>query len=545
LPPVGGGALRRLVPLAALVAALAGGGETVDFLLSPGVAHAQARPNVVLLVTDDQRFDTLSARPTATSELAANGVTFANAFAVNPVCCPSRASILTGQWSHQTGVWTTWNHRHGGFTSFDDRQTLAGWLDATGYETLLAGKYLNGYMPGALDHWSQPIDHRYVPPGWDRWYSYWLRGGCGCPFRDAPFTDGTDVLPSTGYTTDVLAAHAVRFVEEAPRPFFLYLAPSAPHLPARPAERHQGAFAGLGGLDDAAVRERNLGDKPAWLRRVSPLPSAEQARIRRAQLESLLAVDDMVADLLEALADSRRLANTLFILTSDNGYHWGEHGLTSKNSPYEASLRVPLVMRWDAGGLVEGTVQEPALNVDLAQTIARAAGAGSPGASGRSLLPLLRGQRVDWRRRFLIEHHGGIPSYCGYRAERWKYVQYATGEEELYDLHNDPYELRNRAASGEQTAKIIDYRQRVRRSGCRPPGYKPLSLCLRSGTNGPDYLRGGPARDWLCAKGGDDRIDVLDGGRDTVYCGAGFDRVRSDRADILIGCERRGRTLEV
>jgi arylsulfatase A-like enzyme len=228
------------VPLAALVAALAGGGETAGFLVSPGVAHAQARPNVVLLVTDDQRFDTLSAMPTVTGELAGKGVTFANAFVVNPVCCPSRASILTGRWSHQTGVWTVWNHRHGGFTAFDDRQTLAGWLDASGYETLLAGKYLNGYVPGALDHWSHPIDHRYVPPGWDRWYAYWVGGGCGCPFQDAPFTDGRDVLRSAGYTTDVLAAHAVQFVEETADPFFLYLAPSAPHLPAPPAERHEG-----------------------------------------------------------------------------------------------------------------------------------------------------------------------------------------------------------------------------------------------------------------------------------------------------------------
>ncbi len=531
--------------MAAFVAslALAGGGEIAGFSVSPGVAQAQAKPNVVLLVTDDQRFDTVSAMPTVTGELAAKGVTFANAFVVNPVCCPSRASILTGQWSHQTGVWTVLNHNFGGFTAFDDRETLAHWLDTSGYETLLAGKYLNGYTLGALDHQGFPVDHRYVPPGWDQWYAFWVGGGCSCPFEDAPFTDGTSVAQPAGYSTDVLAARAVQFIEEASDPFFLYLAPSASHLPALPAERHRGAFTGIGAYDDPAVRERNLRDKPTWLRRRSPLPSAEQARIRQTQLESLLAVDDMVADLLEALADSGKLADTLFILTSDNGYHWGEHGLTSKNSAYEASIRVPLVMRWDAGGLVQGTVQESALNVDLAPTIARAAGTGSPGASGRSLLPLLRGQPRTWRKHALIEHHGGvIPSYCAYRGEDWKYVQYMTGEEELYDVANDPYELQNQASSGAQTARVIDYRKRVDRSGCRPPGYKPLSLCLRSGTNGPDRMSGRSARDWLCAKRGADRIDVLGGGRDTVFCGPGFDRVRADRGDVLTACERRSRT---
>jgi N-acetylglucosamine-6-sulfatase len=183
-----------------------------------------AQPNIVLIVTDDQRWDTLAHMPTVQSELAGRGVSFENGFVTNPLCCPSRASILTGAYSHTNRVYMN-DGFMGGFNGFRDESTVATWLDDAGYETALVGKYLNGY-PGS-----------YVPPGWDRWVAFTKTGYCRYGFNidgeDFPITD------QTTYSTDFLSQEAVSFLQAAPRPFFLYFAPFAPHEPATPAERHK------------------------------------------------------------------------------------------------------------------------------------------------------------------------------------------------------------------------------------------------------------------------------------------------------------------
>jgi len=496
---------------------------------------ALAQPNVVIILTDDQRADTLQYMPTVESELMAKGVTFDNAFVVNPVCCPSRASILTGRWSHSTGVWGI-DGDYGGFHVFNDASTLPVWLDRAGYKTALIGKYLNGYADGS-----------YLPPGWDRWFAHTLHpnayygweasdGGSAASFGSAP----------GDYNTDVLADRAVDFITDSGSdPFFLYFAPKAPHTSGSyhttPAARHEGFYAGLTPWRPPNVNEADVSEKPDYIRSLATIPWASLDGLRESQLESLLAVDDAVGRMLAALAETGKLQETLIVFMSDNGHEWGEHRRAHKIVPYEESLRVPLVIRWDALG-ARGVSDRFALNVDIAPTIAAAAGIDAPKAEGRNLLPLLTGTASSWRNRFLIEDRmeprWAVPAYCGYRGERWKYIQYATGEEELYDLVRDPYELENLAAM--RRARVMDYRTAIRRSPCDPPGLRPLSLCTIHGTPNADRIHGTRRRDWVCAGRGRDVVNVLGGGADVVRCGRGFDRVRVGSRDRVVGrkCEQ-------
>ncbi len=516
---------RMKIAVVILLAALA---------LAPAAA---AQPNVILIVTDDQRWDTLDYMPTVSSELVGKGITFSNAFVVNPVCCPSRASILTGTYSHTNGVWGIAGE-HGGFGAFADASTLPVWLSDVGYETMLAGKYLNGYF------------ETYVPPGWASWFGF--TDNQNAYFDYGATVDGVAAWfghDESEYATDVLTRRAVDFIRSSSGPFFLYFAPKAPHIggPERyvtPAPRHADTLADLEAHRPPNLNERWIGDKPLHIRSRDPVPAAEIDLLRRKQLQSLLAVDEGIADMLAALAETGKLADTLIVFTSDNGFGWGEHRRRHKIVPYEESIRVPLVIRWDALGVPARTVSQAALNVDLAETIAAAAGI-AVNTEGRNLLPLILGEQRGWRSSFLIEARmrpkWNLPAYCGFRGQRWKYVQHATGEEELYDLARDPYELRSRHRA--RTPMVMAYRQRVQRSECRPPGYSPLPLCTRSGSGGPDWMRGWRRRDWLCAGRGRDRINVRRGGKDVVRCGPGFDRVRADGRDVLIGCELRGRRL--
>jgi N-acetylglucosamine-6-sulfatase len=241
------------------------------------VGSAQARPNIVFIVTDDQRWDTVSAMPQVTESLVGHGVTFSNGFVVNSLCCPSRASILTGRYSHSTRVYDT-TPPLGGFVSFDDRSTVATWLHRAGYRTALVGKYLNGYVGRRS---------RYVPPGWDRWFamSFNLQrlGYYGYKLN----IDGhLDAQVRDVYSTDLLASAAVRFIRRAPSPFFLYFAPFAPHPPATPAVRHEDAFPNLEPWRPPSYNEADVSDKPGWLSSYPLPPEGASDDLRGDQLRS-------------------------------------------------------------------------------------------------------------------------------------------------------------------------------------------------------------------------------------------------------------------
>jgi N-acetylglucosamine-6-sulfatase len=478
-------------------------------------AGAATRPNIVVIVTDDQRADALDRMPAVRSRLAGAGITFANAFVGNPLCCPSRATLLTGLHSHSTAVWNN-EIPFGGHATFAasraENRTIAVALDAAGYRTIFVGKYLNGY--------SGPD----VPPGWDDWRAF---NGAPGYFGYELTVNGRRVRyghDAREYSTDVLGGKAARAAATAREPFLLVFSPAAPHRPATPAPRHANVRLRLPGFAPPSFGERDLSDKPAYVRAGARPLNAAQARFRERQYRSLLAVDDAVARILDALERSGRLHDTIVVFTSDNGVEWGEHGFPSvrKGVPYDGATRVPLVVRYDA--LVAGPRTETRLisNADLAPTLAELAGVRFP-TEGRSLLPLLRGELgIEWRTELVVESAGGedpeleIPSYCGVRSARYSYVLYATGEEELYDLSSDPFQLESRA--GEPAFRAVR-REALEdlRSLCfpLPPGYRPRALCTRSGTPGAEELVTGLEDDYVCPGGGRDTV-LTGGGADTV-----------------------------
>jgi arylsulfatase A-like enzyme len=422
-------------------------------LQEPVVHRAAAAPNIVLILTDDQRWDTLWAMPTVKSQLVAKGTKFTKAFVVNPLCCPSRATILTGQYSHTHGVYTN-SSPDGGFQRFDDDSTVATWLQAGGYRTALIGKYMNEYFPE---------EAAYVPPGWSHWFAGFDNGGTDYGFSVSD--DGVLAnYDSSHYLTDVLAAEAVEFIGSTPpeQPLFLYFSPKAPHDPAVPAIRHQSLYSNLAPWRPPSFNEEDVSDKPAAVRLKPKLTAGEIAlldELRLNELRSLRAVDEAVAAIIGALSTNGRLGTTLIVFASDNGYLLGEHRTIGKVNAYEESIRVPMVVRYDALATAPRTSSKIVANVDLAPTFAAAAGLAAPGAEGRNLLPLLTGN-PPWRDALLIEHGPGL-TYCAVRTSAWRYVQYRNGAEELYSLAADRYELQNLVSNPSYAAKLAEMRSRV------------------------------------------------------------------------------------
>jgi arylsulfatase A-like enzyme len=448
-------------------------------LLGPPVAvHAAARPNIVFLLTDDQDLvlGSLDFMPRTRELIARQGVTFSNHFVPLSLCCPSRSTILTGVYPHNHKVYTNFPP-DGGFERFDELRheeaTLATALHTAGYRTALIGKYLNGYPNGR--------DKTWVPPGWDEWAS----PVGGSPYAAYRFTlneNGRTVKygsTADNYMTDVLAGKATAFVRNAAgsgQPFFLFLATFAPHKPSTPAKRHVGLFTDLKAPRTPSFNEADVGDKPDRIRKLPRLTNAQIGTIDvlyRKQMLSLQAVDEAVAGLVKALQETGALANTYIVVTSDNGFHMGQHRLEpGKYTPYETDVHVPLLIR--GPGVAAGSRTEAlAVSVDLAPTLAELAGARLPGdPDGRSLVPLLQGQLQGqtpqgWRTMVLLEQFA-FPSapprgnetleppdpqdekaaadylaHVGLRTPGFKVVAYENGEREVYDLRSDPDELVN------------------------------------------------------------------------------------------------------
>ena len=437
---------------------------------SSAVANAGS-PNIILILTDDQRWDSLWAMPKTRHLLADHGVQFTNSFVVNSLCCPSRTSILTGRYSHGTGVYTDFPPL-GGYRAFDPSTTIATVLQARGYQTALMGKYLNGYTTTT------------VPPGWDTWDAFNGSQGGGVSYFNYPMVQNGHTVQMgskpADYSTDVLAGLATKYIADTSSPFFLYFAPSAPHMPAITAPRDAHVLPNLKPFRPPAFDERNVSDKPPWVRGIPPFNAARIAKeddIYADQMRSLPPVDDAVQRIVDTLKATGKLHNTLILFMSDNGYMHGEHRLGGKQSPYEESIRVPMILRYDplTAGAARRKDPRIALNIDLASTFADAAGTTMPNADGSSLLDLIRHPSRPGRRWFLIEHvelaehtpfpedneQGPVvPTYCAVRSPRWKYVYYADGSQELYDLKADPHELHNLVGvpSAQHALEVADAR---------------------------------------------------------------------------------------
>jgi arylsulfatase A-like enzyme len=428
----------------------------------PGRLVGPDRPNVVFVLTDDLSTNLVQYMPHVQA-LMKRGMSFTNYTVANSLCCPSRASIFTGEYPHNSGVRSN-TGPDGGFRAFrnnkDGDRTFAVSLNRVGYRTAFAGKYLNGYNPGIHN------DYGLVPPGWSSWAgvneggyrSYDYRVALGhhmVSYGSSPQDYMTTVL-------DNLGQHYIRNAGKSTRPFFLELSTFAPHSPFVAAPQDTGRY------NDVRVPHTPAWNKlptnaPAWLVNHPALNAETVARCNEAyskRVAAVQAVDRMLGHLQMALRRTGQLANTVFVFSSDNGFHIGEYGLApGKLTAFDTDVKVPLVV---AGpGIAPGTTNNDLVqNIDLAPTFDELAGAKvPPNVDGRSIVPLLHGEDVPWRSVGLIEHlkegtsptdpdrqsaaAGNLPSYVALRSPTWTYVQYVDGEREFYERLADPYMLHN------------------------------------------------------------------------------------------------------
>jgi N-acetylglucosamine-6-sulfatase len=426
------------------------------------VTRAQAvPPNIVVIMTDDQRdADPLDRMPKTEELLVKQGLRFTNSFVVNPVCCASRASFLSGQYSHNDNVWDNKSGaRPGGFRAFNnDDNTIACWTKAVGYRTGLIGKYLNGYG-------KQPT---YIPPCWDYWW------GLTHPFRYYDYTANDNGVVRTygsrpkDYQEDVVSGLAQGFIATSQQPFFLWVTGIAPHagypsvnVPV-PPRRYKGYFRDLQLPRPPNFNEADISDKPKFMQKRLPLMNGAAVKLAtqsyRRRAETVLSADDMVAAIVGKLQEKGLLENTYIVFTSDNGFFNGEHRIpVGKHLFYEEALRVPLVIR-GPGVPADETRTQMVNNLDLTATVVQLAGAtAGRKPDGRSLVPLFSAADMPWRTAMLVEGANVLPLnedieygyYSGIRTFGYKYGEQVNNKEiyvgnEFYDLTADPYEVDSR-----------------------------------------------------------------------------------------------------
>ena len=394
---------------------------------------------MLIIVTDDQRADETMAVMPDTVDYFADGVTFSNAIATTPVCCHSRASIMTGRYAHNHNVRSNAQTEAG---RLDQETTLQKYLGAAGYHTGIAGKYLNGW------DLSEP------PPYFEEYAItrtgyYGARFGVGRKGRQS-------VKRTAGYSTNFVKRWSDRFIRRAEKndtqPWLLYVTPFAPHAPSVVPPRYKGApippFE-----PNPAMLETDISDKPPQFEKyVAEFDQAAQEDRRARQLRSLMPVDDLVRQLTDRLEQEGE-DNTIVFFMSDNGYMWGEHGLSAKATPYDQSLRIPLMFRW-AGRAVPGVDPRLAANIDVAPTVYEATGV-TPAhqLDGRSLLQAWERESV------LAEVYGAVSRpelrWAGVWSHDYQYIEYYGGDEtvpvfrEYYDRTIDPWLLDNLFGDGD------------------------------------------------------------------------------------------------
>jgi arylsulfatase A-like enzyme len=508
----------------------------------PAGAQAPGPPNILVIVTDDQRAtETLDVMPRTMQWFGQGGTTFPDAYAGTPLCCPARAAIMTGRFNHNNGVLD-----NGDQARLDHASTIQRYLHDRGYLTAMAGKFLNGW----------PLQQN--PPHFDRWAL--MHGG----YYGVDFNVNGTVQNVNRYSTDYVADWGTQWINglfenNDARPWYLYLTPFAPHGPWTPEGGHAGddndyrnANVGTWGGNEA-VFEADESDKPEYVRNDDQTFQEGQAN-RRGQLRSLLSVDDMVEGVFQAI-EARGEQNTLAFYISDNGFFWSEHGLDGKNAPYTQSIRVPFMTRWPGHVPAGATDVRPAANVDIVATIMDAVGFGPDPQypiDGRSILDGAS------RRKMLTESWplGSRGPWASTRTPSYQYVEYyddtsgAVDFREYYDLTADPWQLTNLYADGHPrndpwAPALADELAGLRScvgDACRTrldeaaiplrcPGATNRPGHHLVGTDGRDVIAGNPWPDVACGRGGRDAIrtrgakDRLIGhlGPDKLYGGPGRD----------------------
>lgn len=449
-----------------------------------GGPNPPGKPNVVLIVSDDQSYEQTKVMRWLNGRK--DWIRFTNTYYQNSLCCPSRATILSGQYDIHTGV-DTLNGE-----DFRDQASLATWFKASNYRTSLVGKYLNGYPFGRGTN--------YTPPGWDDWHAFTgerIENRTGYYYNYRLSENGKDRRFGTkpaDYSTDVLADRAVDFIRRSASrtPFFLYFTPYASHSPRIPAKRHETMFAGKKMPRSRAFNESNVGKPPFWSQ-LPPQPPNEMDRRRRDAWRTSQAADEAVARIFKVLKKTGELDETIVIFVTDNAYAFGEHRWSGKTCQYDPCNRSTMFVR--VPGLPGKTVDTPVSNADINETLVELTGLSRTIPSdGQSLVPLLRGSEADWlangwRGGILLHNSSGVeddetqpvggakPGFWGIRSLRYKYVEALTPGPsqrcvapapttgtfcELYDLASDPNELRNLAGRPEYAAILADHANRLR-----------------------------------------------------------------------------------
>ena len=446
------------------------------------VEFLDQRPNILMIVMDDQRWDAFSAsglggilsflKTPHMDRLAHEGTHFRNMFVTTSLCSPSRASIMSGKYAHTHGVWALRGNVPPGCRIFPDL------LREAGYDTAFVGK------------WHLGIESEKPNPAFNYWAAF---RDLGVYFDPLLNVNGVET-PTHGYVTDILTDHAANFLRQPrEKPFFLYVGHKAPHGPCTPAKEMESLYKDLEiplpktyyeNHDDKPPWYLNFTDHDYWHTELHPVEKYQQ--YVKDYCRTLVSVDNSLGRLMKILEESGEAENTAIFLTADHGHFLGEHQFYSKMIMYEEAIRMPLLVRYPKLTPAGARRDEMVLNVDLAPTVLDLAGVPVPkDMEGRSAKPLLAGNKVpDWRRSFLYEWSSsggwGLPALEGVRtADNWQYARYFDWEQ-LYDMNSDPLQVHNLALDPKYQARKEKLMGELQRLGggrkLDPPGpYKRKS----------------------------------------------------------------------
>lgn len=434
-----------------------------------------ARPNILVIITDDQRFDTVdNYMPRTQARIFNEGMRFVNAYATTPLCTPSRSSIMTGMYAS--------HHRALNNDSTLKVTTLVPRLQQAGYYTGLVGKYLNS-------------EDATPKTG----YNYWVGMPALGNYTNPRLNVNGVSTEHQGYLTYLLRDYVLDFLKKAQargnQPFFLFFNPRTPHSPLEPAPSDTGLYADLLPHRPANYNEADVSDKPAWVQAKPRFGTPWQQKVdneRRRQLQMLWSLDLSIDMILDELKKQGKLDQTAIFFISDHGFFWGEHRLTDKGRVYEEAIREALAWRYPplvASGKIE---QRLVANIDLAPTIYELAGVPIPGGvDGRSLLKLLQPQPA-WRTDLIIEGWPVMQHFSAVHTDRYVYVETQNDRSELYDLVKDPAQLQNSIEDPAFLTVMQDLKLRLKNFSTSvndesPSGQIPASFGLAQNHPNPFY----------------------------------------------------------
>jgi arylsulfatase A-like enzyme len=389
------------------------------------------RPNFLIIITDDQPYDTMDYMPNTQELIFDQGVTFSNGYITTSLCCPSRASILTGMYAHTHGVY----HNEQSL----EVPTFVYYLNESGYYTGLIGKYFTTYRMNKGDT---------PPPEYDFWVA--ISRGESRYKNPTLNINGIWERHQGEYITTTFENYGLKFLDQAEKkeePFVLIFSVTAPHHPFTPAEEDKHLYYDLPMHEPPNFNEEDISDKPNWIIERNPLLTPEQIiemeRYRRFQILTLMPVDRAIKNLLDKLDEMGELDQTVIIFLSDQGHHWGEHRLFGKQTLYQESIKVPFAMRYPPL-IPQPYIEDRVIgNIDIAPTLYDLAGLPIPAeVDGLSLVDLIQGEG-DWRDGLLIEGWPGRGHYSAIHTGQYIYAETVGDKSEFYDLQNDPYELEN------------------------------------------------------------------------------------------------------